>query len=277
MASSFPVLLTFDLDAESGALARDPENASRPVTLSVGQYGPRVAVPRLLAMLREEGVPATFFVPGWVVDRYEATIEAIVREGHEVAHHGYEHIPPAQQTAEEEEAALVRGIESIRRVTGSAPRGYRSPSWEVSAVTLSLLAKHGFQYSSNFMGDDKPYVHVTPRPAPLRRGEGPGVGALGELPIQWLLDDFPFFGVVPNRGMYGTTPPSVAYDAWREELEALHAEAASGTCFVLTMHPQCIGRASRVAMLRRLVAFARGLDGVEFLRCRELADRVARG
>lgn len=288
MASSFPVLLTFDLDAESGALARDPENASRPVTLSVGQYGPRVAVPRLLAMLREERVPATFFVPGWVVDRYEATIDAIVREGHEVAHHGYEHVPPAQQSAADEEAALVRGVESIRRVTGSVPRGYRSPSWEVSDVTLSLLAKHGFQYSSNFMGDDKPYLHEPSPPTPpptlgegsrnpplADLGEGSGVRALVELPIQWLLDDFPFFGVVPNRGMFGTTPPSVAYDAWREELEALHAEAESGTCFILTMHPQCIGRASRVAMLRRLVAVARGLDGVEFLRCRDLAERVA--
>src|SRR5579859_4111742 len=140
MASSLPILLTFDLDAESGALARDAENASRPVTLSVGQYGPRVAVPRLLSMLREERVPATFFVPGWVVDHYESTIAAIAQEGHEIAHHGYEHIPPAHQSAEEEESALIRGIASIRRVTGTAPRGYRSPSWEVSDVTLSLLA-----------------------------------------------------------------------------------------------------------------------------------------
>lgn len=261
MATAFPVLLTFDLDAESGALARDTANASRPVTLLVGQYGPHVAVPRLLTMLREEQVPATFFVPGWVVDHYPATIEAIQRDGHEIAHHGYEHIPPARQSAEEEEAALVRGIESIKRVTGTVPRGYRSPSWEVSNVTLSLLTRYGFQYSSNFMGDDRPYVHQS---APLV-----------ELPIQWLLDDFPFFGVVPDRGMYGATPPGVAYAAWWEELEALHAEASRGACCVLTMHPQCIGRASRVAMLRRLIGAARNLADVEFVRCQDLAHRVA--
>lgn len=266
MASTpFPIALTFDVDAESALLARDPANAERPVTLSRGQYGPRRGVPRLLALLRREQIPATFFVPGWVVDHYPETVGAILEDGHELAHHGYQHIPPANQSAAEEEEALVAGSEAIRRASGQAPFGYRSPSWEFSGATLGLLERHGFRYSSNCMDDDRPYLH---------RRDGRSTG-LVELPIQWLLDDFPFFGVVPNRGMYGTTPPSVAYDAWREELEALHGEAASGTCFVLTMHPQCIGRASRVAMLRRLVAFARGLDNVEFLRCRELADRVA--
>src|SRR5579859_998372 len=86
--TAFPVLLTFDLDAESGALARDPETAERPVALSVGHYGPNVAVPRLLALLRKQAIPATFFVPGWVVEHYPSTIEAILRDGHELAHHG---------------------------------------------------------------------------------------------------------------------------------------------------------------------------------------------
>jgi peptidoglycan/xylan/chitin deacetylase (PgdA/CDA1 family) len=257
---SFPVLLTFDLDAESGALARDPANATRPVTLSVGQYGPHVAVPRILGVLREQAVPATFFVPGWVVDKYPESIEAVLKDGHELAHHGYEHVPPALQTPDEEEASLSRGVESIRKLSGSAPQGYRSPSWEVSGVTLDLLVRYGFRYSSNFMGDDRPYVHT-----------GPGKG-LVELPIQWMLDDFPFFGVVPNRGMYGIATTSAAYDVWTEELAALHAE--EGRTFVLTMHPQCIGRASRVAMLSRLIDYARGLGKVDFLRCADLAARV---
>jgi peptidoglycan/xylan/chitin deacetylase (PgdA/CDA1 family) len=140
-----PVLLTFDLDAESALLARDAANANRPVTLSRGQYGPRRGLPRLLELLRRQAIPATFFVPGWVVERYPAAVEAILRGGHELAHHGYTHVPPADQSPEEEEAALVSGIDCIRRASGRPPDGYRSPSWEFSAVTLDLLRHYGFR------------------------------------------------------------------------------------------------------------------------------------
>jgi peptidoglycan-N-acetylglucosamine deacetylase len=260
--SGFPILLTFDLDAESAILARDPADADRPVTLSRGQYGPKRGLPRLLALLRREQIPATFFVPGWVVDHYPAAIDAILQEGHELAHHGYHHIPPASQSPADEEAALVAGSEAIRKASGHAPVGYRSPSWEFSAVTLQLLERYGFRYSSNCMDDDRPYIHE-------RDGRATG---LVELPVQWLLDDFPYFGVNPQRGMLGQTPPDVAFAAWSTELEGLARE--EGACFVLTMHPQLIGRASRVLLLERLIGFARALGPMEFLRCRDLAERV---
>lgn len=260
--SAFPILLTFDLDAESAILARDPADAHRPVTLSRGQYGPKRGLPRLLALLRREQIPATFFVPGWVVEHYPAAVDAILQEGHELAHHGYHHIPPANQSPEEEEAALVAGSEAIRRASGQAPVGYRSPSWEFSAITLLLLERYGFRYSSNCMDDDRPYIHQ-------RDGQATG---LVELPVQWLLDDFPFFGVNPQRGMLGQTPPEVAYAAWSAELAGLARE--EGSCFVLTMHPQLIGRASRVLLLERLIRFARALGPMAFLRCRDLAERV---
>ena len=260
--TAFPILLTFDLDAESAILARDPEDAHRPVTLSRGQYGPKRGLSRLLALLHREQIPATFFVPGWVVEQYPAAVDSILQDGHELAHHGYHHIPPANLSTEEEEAALVAGSEAIRRASGQAPVGYRSPSWEFSAITLRLLEHYDFRYSSNYMDDDRPYIHQ-------RGGQSTGVV---ELPVQWLLDDFPYFGINPQRGMLGQTPPDLAYAAWSAELAGLARE--EGTCFVLTMHPQLIGRASRVLLLERLMAFARSLGPVEFLRCRELAERV---
>jgi peptidoglycan/xylan/chitin deacetylase (PgdA/CDA1 family) len=257
----FPVLLTFDLDAESGALARDPENATRPVTLSVGQYGPTVGLPRILSVLRELMVPATFFVPGWVAEQYPAAIASILEGGHELAHHGWDHTPPARLSPEEEEGGLLRGIDMLRRMSGVAPQGYRAPSWEFSSLTLPLLTKHGFLYSSNFMNDDAPYLH---------RLQG---RTLVELPVQWMLDDFPFFGVAPVRGLFGISPIKAAYDVWTQELDSLHAEG-EGKCFVLTMHPQCMGRPSRVQLLRRFIDHAMKLPDVELLRCRELAGRV---
>ena len=61
------VTLTFDFDAETLWLSRDPANAQRPGTLSQGTYGARVGVPKILETLRDAGVPGTFFIPGWTV------------------------------------------------------------------------------------------------------------------------------------------------------------------------------------------------------------------
>jgi peptidoglycan/xylan/chitin deacetylase (PgdA/CDA1 family) len=256
-------MLTFDLDAESGVLAQDPNNAQRPGVLSLGQYGPKVGVYRILQLLDAETIPATFFVPGWVIDKYPAALEAIVAAGHEVAHHGYTHQPPgtfASREAEEEE--LVRGIACVQRVTGKKPVGYRSPSWDFSPHTLSLLEQYGFLYSSNLMDDDAPYLHHI---------EGRAT-QLVELPIQWMNDDVPFFMFRPPS-QRPIQPASHPYEIWTEELQGLYEE---NKIFVLTMHPQIIGRPSRIRMLERFIAFARALGRVEFRQCQSVAADVVR-
>jgi peptidoglycan/xylan/chitin deacetylase (PgdA/CDA1 family) len=258
---AFPIMLTFDLDAESGALAQDPANAIRPGVLSIGQYGPKVGVHRILNLLKEEDIPATFFVPGWVIDKYPAAVEAVVKAGHEIGHHGYTHQPPATFTSRaEEEDGLVQGIESVVRATGKKPVGYRSPSWDFSPHTLSLLQQYGFQYSSNLMDDDAPYIHQID-----------GKLTLVELPIQWMNDDAPFFMFRPPNPR-PIQPASHPFEIWTEELQALYAEP--GKVFVLTMHPQIIGRPSRVAMLRRFIAFARSIGTVEFRQCADVATEI---
>ncbi len=256
---ALPIMLTFDLDAETGALAQDPANANRPGVLSTGQYGPKVGVHRILRMLADEGVPATFFVPGWVIDKYPAALEAIVKAGHEVAHHGYTHQPPATFASRaEEEDGLVKGIEAVVRATGQKPVGYRSPSWDFSPHTLPLLEQYGFLYSSNMMDDDAPYLHNI----------GGRQTGLVELPIQWMNDDAPFF-MFRSPNPRPIQPASHPFEIWTEELHTLYKE--EGKIFVLTMHPQLSGRPSRVAMLRRFVAFARSLGKVEFRQCRDVA------
>ncbi len=261
---AFPIMLTFDLDAESGALAADASNASRPGVLSIGQYGPRVGVHRILRLLAAEGIAATFFVPGWVVDRYPAAVEAIVKAGHEIGHHGYTHTPPAQfPDRAAEEAEFTKAIASIVRVTGARPIGYRSPSWDFSPYSLGLLQQYGFHYSSNFMDDDAAYRHTLDgRPSNIV-----------ELPIQWMNDDAPFFLFRPGF-QRPIQPASHAFEIWTEELAALYDEP--GKLFVLTMHPQIIGRPSRVKMLQRFIAFARSLGRVEFRRCGDMAAEILR-
>lgn len=82
------VAFTFDFDAEEVCLAEDPDNASRPGTLSIGTYGAKVAIPLLLELLERHGTRCTFFVPGRVAERHPGRAREILAAGHEVGMHG---------------------------------------------------------------------------------------------------------------------------------------------------------------------------------------------
>lgn len=247
------VTLSFDFDAESIWLAMDPDNAKRPGTLSIGTYGARRGLPVILNTLSRHGVRATFFVVGRNAELYPAQVAAIISGGHEVAVHGYTHTPPARLTPAAEEAELVKA-RALLEAAGASIAGYRSPSWDVSAVTLDLLQKHGFRYSSQFMADIQPYRHAD--------------HALIELPIQWLLDDWPHFQM--GFGQMDRPIQTVAHveALWLDELEGI---AALGGHFVLTMHPQVMGRPSRVALLDRLIMNLKARADLWICTCGEAA------
>lgn len=126
------VMLTFDFDSETNWLSCDISNLKRPGTLSQGIYGANVGVPRILNLLREEGLRATFFVPGWVAEHRTARVEAMVRDGHEIGHHGYLHkwIDPGRP----EEDEILCGLESLKRAVGVTPTGFRAPYSPMSTL-----------------------------------------------------------------------------------------------------------------------------------------------
>jgi peptidoglycan/xylan/chitin deacetylase (PgdA/CDA1 family) len=216
---------TFDLDAETLWLAR---GVTEPVALSQGTFGVREALPRILDLLRQSEVPASFFVPAWVAD------------GHEVGCHGDVHERVSDLDAGQEEKILLRSMEVLTRVAGRRPIGYRAPAWQLSAHTLGLLAQHGFEYSSNMMDRLRPYLHA---PVDGRR--------LVEIPVAWALDDAPFFLFTGQRSIQ---PPGPVLQGWLTELDGI-TEVGGVTNF--TFHPQIIGRPSRFACLRELVDHAR--------------------
>jgi peptidoglycan/xylan/chitin deacetylase (PgdA/CDA1 family) len=248
------VAFTFDFDAEEVWLAH-PENADRPGVLSQGTYGAKVAVPLILELLEHAGVRATFFVPGRVAERYPERVEAIVAAGHELGHHGYTHRGPSTLGAEEEERELVRAKEILEGF-GAEIVGYRSPSWDFSPRTLQFLTGHGFRYSSNLMDDIRPYRHE---------------GGLVELPVQWLLDDAAHFWFGPDDWTKTIATTEHVRQLWEEEFLGLRE--LGGTC-VFTMHPQVIGRPSRLRFLRRLIDFVRSHDDVWVAACADIAAAV---
>ncbi|MFC7641068.1 polysaccharide deacetylase family protein [Streptosporangium lutulentum] len=120
------VTLTFDVDAETPILAQGRDYARHASTMSHQAYGPDVGLPRILDLLDELGVPATFFVPGWVAEHRLGLAGSIVERGHEVAHHSYGHRPPTSMTPQEERADFVRALRSsptrASRSPGTGPR-----------------------------------------------------------------------------------------------------------------------------------------------------------
>src|SRR5262249_49561610 len=175
------VCLTFDFDTMPGFIAG---GLPTPTALSRGEFGARASA-RILALLQSRGIRSTWFTPGFTIETYPRECEAVVQASHEIAHHSWAHVPPAEQPREDEEADMERANEAVLQLTGRKARGYRSPSWDLSPNTIDLLVKHGFVYDSSLMGADYwPYRarrdDLAELGKPYRFGEG---SALIEMPI----------------------------------------------------------------------------------------------
>ena len=263
------VCLTFDFDTQSAFISR---GLTTPTPLSRGEFG-ALASGRILDMLQRFGIPATWFIPGFTIESWPRECERVVAAGHEVAHHSWAHIPPANQTRAEEEADLVRANDAIRRLTGRTARGYRSPSWDLSDHTLDLLVKHGFLYDSSLMGGD--YLPYRPRRGDTAvLGQPFGFGEtmpLMELPISWSLDDYPHFEFqrLPNSIQTGLQSARTVMENWHDEFLYMKKSVEWGV-LTDTMHPLVIGRGYRMLAFERLVDQLVG-DGAVFLTMEQAA------
>ena len=139
-------MITINLNAELFWLQLDPTCKDMPKTLSLGQYGMTRGVDRILKILEERGIRATFFTPGWVAEQYPDKLKAIVEKGHEIAALGYHHEHMALLSEEEQESAIKKGIAAIEKVCGVTPKGFRSPEGELTLDTLRIAKKNGLVY-----------------------------------------------------------------------------------------------------------------------------------
>jgi len=269
----FTVCLTFDFDALSVWLGGYAQTT--PAMLSRGEYGARVAMPRILDLLADRGIGATFFVPGHTAESFPGTVESILAAGHELGHHGYGHQDPSTQTPDEERRSLERGIAVLEKFLGSPPRGYRSPSWDYSDVTLPLLVEYGFLYDSSLFAQDFQPYH--PRlgdqvsaEEPLQMGQEVG---LWEFPVDFCLDDWPHFTFNFTPYRLGLSAPSKVLEIWAGEFDYMVKQEQSGVLTV-TMHPQVIGRGHRMAMLERFIQHVQSNGRARFARMVDVAQEL---
>ena len=264
-APRLTVALTFDHDAFSDSVRRgDPV-----VKFSHGEFGPRVGAPRILDLLERCGIAATWFVPGHTLETFPESTAAILAGGHELACHGWFHEDFSELSTDEQRAILERSADAVERVAGARPSGWRAPYWALGPRTLELVEAAGFGYDSSLMDGDYELhrVRLGDRHSTSDGTHWGHESNLVEVPVYWALDDWPQFEPGPSRD--GLAPPSKVLEIWLGELDYAWRHAPGGLLTV-TMHPECIGRGHRMAMLESFIDAAAALDGVVFDRL----DRV---
>ena len=136
--------VTFDNLGEAAALRRGEFPEGEPLGR---HFSVTRALPRILDLLEETGLRATFFVEGLNAELYPETLSRIAAAGHEVAYHGWCHEQWAGLDPGEEADLLSRGVRALSEV-GLRPVGFRPPGGELTAASLRLLREHGFTYCS---------------------------------------------------------------------------------------------------------------------------------
>jgi len=109
-------------------------------------------VHELLDILAAVQARSTFFVLGWVADRFPGVVRRIVDEGHEVASHTYLHRNLNRLPPDEVREELRRSKDRLEQVAGSEVRGVRAPNFSISDVVLDLIAETGYRYDSSYFG-----------------------------------------------------------------------------------------------------------------------------
>ena len=166
-------------------------------------------------------------------------VRAYVDAGHEVGIHGWIHERNMRLEPTVERDLTFRAADVLEKLAGRRTVGIRTPSWDFSDATLSVILELGLLYDSSLMADDEPYEV---------QADGRATG-LVEIPVEWIRDDAPYFNFDRYSAVRPYTVPRDVLTIWRDEFDAAYAERG---LFQLTMHPHISGHRSRVAILAEL-------------------------
>jgi peptidoglycan-N-acetylglucosamine deacetylase len=230
--------ITFDMDADSLIhISRPKDGHDRLYPITMGRYGPTVAIPRILESYRRFGLKQSFFIPAWCIEQYPEAVDAILKDGHEIGHHGLIHEDPIETKGRKQQVAFEKALAIHQMRIGKRPRGYRAPVYNATQQVIDLLVKHEFLYDSSLMADDIPYKMQTKK------------GELWEAPVHWGTDDWPPFAHYAEIGyMMPVKSPSEGLQAFWEEFDAQYE---AGGFWMGIWHPFLTGRLARWAQVEK--------------------------
>jgi peptidoglycan/xylan/chitin deacetylase (PgdA/CDA1 family) len=250
------VALSFDADHETFEMGRGGTATGR---LAWGEFGRRVGVPRILALLARHDVPATFFMPAVSALVDPSEVQRISDGGHEIGVHGWIHENNSLLDANTERDLMLRSRDSLERLSGRRPVGFRSANWDLSPTTIPLVRELGFRYDSSLMADEEPYEL-------LIDGEPSGIV---EVPVEWLRDDAVYFMFNRDPATRPYATPDDVLEIFRREFRAARED---GSVFQLVMHPFVIGYRSRIWILDELIREAKAGGDAWFATHEQVAE-----
>lgn len=248
--SKIAVALTFDFQGgeDIRPLASGKINHEE---YTQAEYGPKTGVWRILRILAEHEVKATFLVCGGIAERYPEAVQAIVEGGHEVAGHGYHHEVARDLSLEDEQKVISDTTQMISNRAGNRPFGWRSCTQ--SPNSIELLIEQGYLWNSNSFSYDLPFLWESEK------------GKLVELPRQP-------FGDGRLYGHRDTGNPNDTLAVWKAFFDELYAESNCGPSFCpFQFHPYISSRPGRAKALSELLGHIRAHKGVWFATGSEVA------
>lgn len=268
------VVLSFDTQADIDAARPNYQTTVRRdgsinfVDQMERQYEVYGGLQRVLRILTQHGVKATFPTCGMTAEWYPEQVSRIVEEGHEIAVHSYSHWQMQTFSQDDLRREVELATTAIEKVAGRPPRGWRSPMYSTTGSTLDVLITMGYEWDASYPNADLPYLIDRP------------TGSI--LAIPSCLDDsnmylMPVSTYTTHAGGNFYASPQNVLNCWQAEFDILYREAASEPrLFVLTLHPRVSGRPFRSWALDQLIAYIKRHEGTRFFTCSELAQECAR-
>jgi peptidoglycan/xylan/chitin deacetylase (PgdA/CDA1 family) len=258
--SQLAVVLVFDFQGGE-AVRLVPDGNIHHEDYTEAEYGPKIGIYRILRVLEEQGVPASFMTCGGIAERYPEAVKAIVSMGHEIGSHGYHHEVARNLSREEEKEVIQRTTEKIRDISGKLPVGWRTCTQGLN--TVELLLEQGYLWNSNSFASDLPFIYTD------------GRRKLVEVPRQPFGDGYVSGGHHQPRNFYD------ALAIWKALFGQLYEESKVAPTFCpFTFHPYHTGRPGRAKILGELIQYMKGHRGVWFATGSEISqwwlDQVAK-
>jgi peptidoglycan/xylan/chitin deacetylase (PgdA/CDA1 family) len=250
--SRVAVTLTFDF--QGGEDVRPlPDGTRDHEVYTQAEYGPHTGIWRILRILDEEGVKATFLTCGAIAERYPDAVKAIVANGHEIAGHGYHHEVARKLTRDQEREVMSKTVDMIRGRTTHRPIGWRSCTQ--SPNSLELLMEQSFLWNSNSFSHDLPFLW-----------ESAG-RFIVELPRQPFGDGRTY----QHRNNDAGNPHDTLL-IWKAMFDEFHEESKSAPTYCpFQFHPYISGRPGRAQTLRAIIQHMKKGGGVWFTTGSEVA------
>lgn len=270
------IAIGIDADCVAGWLGTYGGEDS-PADLSRGLSAGKEGIPRLLQLLEDEDIPASWYIPGHTIETFREEVEEVAAAGHEIGVHGYSHENPTDLSREQEDAILEKSIDLVEDVTGSEPVGHRASWWEFSENTPELVEEYGFLYDSSLMkqefephwmtkGDEWEKIQYDQEPEtwmkPYQEGEETDVV---EIPISWYRDDIPpmLFIKQPNYHSGYQSPEMMYEEYYKQQFDFLYNRRGAGV-YTLTIHPDLHGLPHMITYLEDFIQYVKSHSGAEF-------------